>query len=67
MSAENNAVEEQVMPERRRAAPSSTNLPLVDERTANEQVRALFARYPSVLLGPIFPALCCALLRTRLC
>ena len=31
--------------ERRRAAPSSTNLSLVDERTANEEVRALFARY----------------------
>jgi uncharacterized peroxidase-related enzyme len=30
---------------RRRVAPSSTNLPLVDERTANEEVRALFARY----------------------
>jgi uncharacterized peroxidase-related enzyme len=31
--------------ERRRAAASSTNLPLVDERTANGEVRALFARY----------------------
>ena len=31
--------------ERRRAAPSSTNLSLVDERTANEEVRALFAQY----------------------
>lgn len=31
--------------ERRRVAPSSTNLPLVDERTANEEVRALFAQY----------------------
>ena len=27
------------------SAPSSTNLPLVDERTANEEVRALFAQY----------------------
>ncbi len=31
--------------ERRRMAPSSTNLPLVDEHTANEEVRALLARY----------------------
>ena len=31
--------------ERRRVAPSSTNLPLVDEHTANEEVRVLFARY----------------------
>jgi uncharacterized peroxidase-related enzyme len=31
--------------ERRRVAPSSTNLPLVDERTANGNVRALFAQY----------------------
>lgn len=31
--------------ERRRVAPSSTNLPLVDEPTANDVVRALFARY----------------------
>ena len=31
--------------ERRRVAPSSTNLSLVDERTANEEVRALFAQY----------------------
>ncbi len=31
--------------ERRRVAPSSTNLPPVDEHTANEEVRALFARY----------------------
>ena len=31
--------------ERRRAAPSSTNLPLVDERTANGEICALFARY----------------------
>ena len=29
----------------RRAAPSSTNLPLIDECTANEEVRALFAQY----------------------
>lgn len=28
-----------------RAAPSSANLPLVDERTANGEVRALFAQY----------------------
>ncbi len=28
-----------------RVAPSSTNLPLVDEPTANDEVRALFARY----------------------
>jgi uncharacterized peroxidase-related enzyme len=28
-----------------RVAPSSKNLPLVDERTANEEVRALFAQY----------------------
>lgn len=33
------------VPERTRAAPHSTNLPLTDERTANEEVRALFARY----------------------
>ena len=31
--------------ERRRVAPSSTNLLLVDERTANAEVRALFAQY----------------------
>lgn len=31
--------------QKRRAAPSSSNLPLVDERTTNEDVRALFARY----------------------
>lgn len=31
--------------ERRRVAPSSTNLPLVDERTTTEEVRALFAQY----------------------
>jgi uncharacterized peroxidase-related enzyme len=31
--------------ERRRVAPSSTNLSLVDERTASEEVRALFAQY----------------------
>ena len=30
---------------RRRVAPSSTNLSLVDERTASEEVRALFAQY----------------------
>lgn len=30
---------------RRRAAPSSTNLPLIDDRTASEEVRALFAQY----------------------
>jgi uncharacterized peroxidase-related enzyme len=29
----------------RRAAPSSTNLPLMDEHTANDEVRALFAQY----------------------
>lgn len=31
--------------ERRRVAPSSTNLFLVDERTVNEEVRTLFAQY----------------------
>lgn len=31
--------------ERRRVAPSSTNLPLVDERTVNEEICALFAQY----------------------
>lgn len=31
--------------EKRRVPPSATNLPLADERTADEQVRALFARY----------------------
>jgi uncharacterized peroxidase-related enzyme len=31
--------------ERPRVAPSSTNLPLVDERTAHEEVRTLFAQY----------------------
>jgi uncharacterized peroxidase-related enzyme len=31
--------------ERHRVVPSSTNLPLVDERTTNKEVRALFARY----------------------
>lgn len=30
---------------KRRAASSSTNLPLVDERTANCEIRALFAQY----------------------
>jgi uncharacterized peroxidase-related enzyme len=33
------------VPERGRVAPSSTNLSLVDERTASEDVRALFAQY----------------------
>lgn len=32
-------------PVRRRAAPSATNLPLLDEPTANGEVRALFTRY----------------------
>ncbi len=32
-------------PVRRPAAPSSTNLPLVDELTASEEVRTLFAQY----------------------
>lgn len=31
--------------ERRRVAPSSTNLPLVDERSASPELRALFTRY----------------------
>jgi uncharacterized peroxidase-related enzyme len=31
--------------ERRRVAPSSANLPLVDELAANDEVRRLFARY----------------------
>lgn len=31
--------------ERCRVAPSSANLPLVDERTASEEVRTLFTRY----------------------
>jgi uncharacterized peroxidase-related enzyme len=31
--------------ERRPMAPSSTNLPLVDEQKANEEVRALFAQF----------------------
>lgn len=31
--------------ERRRVAPSSTNLPLADERTASADLRALFTRY----------------------
>lgn len=31
--------------EQHRAAPSSANLPLVDERAANNDVRALFAQY----------------------
>ncbi len=36
----------QVAPlERHRVVPSSTNLPLVDERTASGEIRALFARY----------------------
>ncbi len=30
---------------RHRAAPSATNLPLVDEGTANEEIRILFAQY----------------------
>lgn len=30
---------------RQRAQPSSTNLPLIDDRTAGEEVRELFARY----------------------
>lgn len=33
------------MQEQHRAAPSSTNLPFVEERTANEEIRELFARY----------------------
>jgi uncharacterized peroxidase-related enzyme len=32
-------------PGRHRIAPSSANLPLVEERTAKEEVRALFAQY----------------------
>jgi len=32
-------------PEWRRAAPSSANMPLTDERTANDEIRALFAQY----------------------
>lgn len=32
-------------PASQRAAPSSTNLPLVDEHTADEEIRALFAQY----------------------
>ncbi|MGA8528392.1 MAG: peroxidase-related enzyme [Acidobacteriaceae bacterium] len=32
-------------PVRQRAAPSSTNLPLLDELTASEEVRTLFSRY----------------------
>jgi len=32
-------------PKWRRAAPSSSNLPLMDEHTANDEVRALFAQY----------------------
>lgn len=32
-------------PEPRRAEPSSTNLPLIDDRAASEDVRTLFARY----------------------
>ncbi len=32
-------------PVRQRVAPSSTNLPLVDEVTASEEVRTLFAQY----------------------
>ncbi len=35
----------QEAPVRQRAAPSSTNLPLTDDRTATEEIRALFARY----------------------
>ena len=31
--------------ESRRASPSSTNLPLVEEHAANDEVRALFAQY----------------------
>ena len=31
--------------ESRRAAPSSTNLPLMEEHVANDEVRALFAQY----------------------
>jgi uncharacterized peroxidase-related enzyme len=31
--------------ERRRVAPSSANLPLVDERDASEEIRALFSQY----------------------
>ena len=34
-----------VAPAPQRAAPSSTNLPLVDEHTADEEIRALFAQY----------------------
>jgi len=46
MSSEFSSRVAQVAPhESRRAAPSSANLPLVDEGTANSEVRALFARY----------------------
>src|SRR5581483_757565 len=38
-------VEQMETPERHRAAPSSMNLPLVEESTASGEVRALFARY----------------------
>lgn len=43
MSAESNTMQQAV--ERHRVVPTSTNLPLVDECTADAEVRALFTRY----------------------
>ena len=40
-----------------RAAPSSTNLPLADERTANAEVRALFAHYRERFARPDLPGI----------
>ncbi len=44
-------------PERRRVAPSSTNLPLVDEGMANGEVRALFAHYRERFARPDLPGI----------
>lgn len=41
----------------RRAAPSSTNLPLVDEGAASEQIRALFAQYRTRFARPELPGI----------
>ena len=40
-----------------RVAPSSTNLPLADERTANAEVRALFADYRERFARPDLPGI----------
>lgn len=46
-----------IAPVRRRAAPSSTNLPLADERTAGPEIRQLFAHYRERFGRPDLPGI----------